>query len=70
MVFWNEIKPTEQGGGIQVEKGLFDCQLRFFFFLTYSAFLEFLDLWHSLRVPNDVDLLKQLASGDVFSRDI
>jgi transcription initiation factor TFIIE subunit beta len=24
---------------------------------------EFHDLWHSLKVPNDVDLLKQLASG-------
>ncbi|KAI0033517.1 transcription initiation factor IIE subunit beta [Vararia minispora EC-137] len=23
---------------------------------------EFLDLWHSLKVPNDVDLLKQLAN--------
>lgn len=43
MVFWNEVKPTEEGGGVQVEK-------------------EFLDLWHTLKVPNDVDLLKQLAS--------
>ncbi|RDB23926.1 Transcription initiation factor IIE subunit beta [Hypsizygus marmoreus] len=43
MVFWNEIKPTEESGGAQVEK-------------------EFNDLWHSLKVPNDVDLLKQLAS--------
>jgi len=42
MVFWNEIKPDEEQGGMQVEK-------------------EFLDLWHSLEVPNDVDLLKQLA---------
>lgn len=24
---------------------------------------EFNDLWHSLKVPNDVDLLRQLASG-------
>jgi hypothetical protein len=24
---------------------------------------EFLDLWHSLKVPNDVDLLRQLESG-------
>ena len=23
---------------------------------------EFVDLWHSLEVPNDVDLLKQLAN--------
>ncbi|KAG6841801.1 hypothetical protein C0991_006685 [Blastosporella zonata] len=43
MVFWNEIKPTEEIGGMQVEK-------------------EFNDLWHSLKVPNDVDLLRQLAS--------
>ncbi|PPQ69971.1 hypothetical protein CVT24_003675 [Panaeolus cyanescens] len=43
MVFWNEIKPTEEGGGMPVEK-------------------EFHDLWHSLKVPNDVDLLKQLES--------
>ncbi|OCH91340.1 transcription initiation factor IIE subunit beta [Obba rivulosa] len=43
MVFWNEIKPEDDSGGMQVEK-------------------EFLDLWHSLEVPNDVDLRKQLAS--------
>lgn len=43
MVFWNEIKPTEESGGMQVEK-------------------EFNDLWHSLRVPNEVDLPKQLES--------
>ncbi|KAF9468241.1 hypothetical protein BDZ94DRAFT_1294311 [Collybia nuda] len=43
MVFWNEIKPIEDSGGVQVEK-------------------EFNDLWHSLKVPNDVDLLRQLAS--------
>jgi len=43
MVFWNEIKPDEESGGMSVEK-------------------EFNDLWHSLEVPNDVDLLKQLAS--------
>ncbi|TFY58285.1 hypothetical protein EVJ58_g6516 [Rhodofomes roseus] len=43
MVFWNEMKPDEESGGLSVEK-------------------EFNDLWHSLTVPNDVDLLKQLAS--------
>ncbi|KAF9075992.1 transcription initiation factor IIE subunit beta [Rhodocollybia butyracea] len=43
MVFWNEIKPTEDSGGMLVEK-------------------EFLDLWHELKVPNDVDLLRQLSS--------
>ncbi|KAK7441725.1 hypothetical protein VKT23_016388 [Stygiomarasmius scandens] len=43
MVFWNEIKPDEESGGMPVEK-------------------EFRDLWHELKVPNDVDLLKQLTS--------
>ncbi|KAE9403763.1 transcription initiation factor IIE subunit beta [Gymnopus androsaceus JB14] len=43
MVFWNEIKPTEESGGMLVEK-------------------EFLDLWQELKVPNDVDLLRQLSS--------
>ncbi|EMD35127.1 hypothetical protein CERSUDRAFT_116604 [Gelatoporia subvermispora B] len=43
MVFWNEIKPDEDSGGMLVEK-------------------EFLNLGHSLEVPNDVDLRKQLAS--------
>ncbi|KAK2463197.1 hypothetical protein APHAL10511_004852 [Amanita phalloides] len=43
MVFWNEVKPTEEEGGVAVET-------------------EFHDLWHSLKVPNEVDLLKQLAS--------
>ncbi|OSD03654.1 transcription initiation factor IIE subunit beta [Trametes coccinea BRFM310] len=43
MVFWNEVKPTEEQGGMPVEK-------------------EFHDLWHELEVPNDVDLLKALAS--------
>ncbi|KAJ8461876.1 hypothetical protein ONZ51_g11262 [Trametes cubensis] len=43
MVFWNEVKPTEEQGGMPVEK-------------------EFHDLWHGLEVPNDVDLLKALAS--------
>ncbi|KAM6490606.1 hypothetical protein JOM56_013949 [Amanita muscaria] len=41
MVFWNEIKPTEEEGGMTVEK-------------------EFHDLWHSLKVPDEVDLLRQL----------
>lgn len=27
---------------------------------------EFLDLWHELKVPNDVDLLKQLENGALF----
>ncbi|KAI0668836.1 transcription initiation factor IIE subunit beta [Trametes maxima] len=43
MVFWNELKPTEDQGGMRVEE-------------------EFLDLWHHLNVPNDVDLLRALES--------
>ncbi|KAK1220322.1 hypothetical protein PQX77_016917 [Marasmius sp. AFHP31] len=43
MVFWNELKPSEEKGGMPVEK-------------------EFADLWHELKVPNDVDLLKQLQN--------
>jgi len=42
-VFWNEMKPNEEEGGIPVEK-------------------EFSDLWHSLTVPTDADLMKQLSS--------
>ncbi|KIJ30454.1 hypothetical protein M422DRAFT_783976 [Sphaerobolus stellatus SS14] len=42
-VFWNEVRPDEDKGGIPVEK-------------------EFQDLWHSLTVPADADLLKALAS--------
>ncbi|TFK99986.1 transcription initiation factor IIE subunit beta [Pterulicium gracile] len=41
MVFWNEIKPNEEEGGLSIEQ-------------------EFRDVWHSLKVPTDADLLKQL----------
>ncbi|KAH8112097.1 transcription initiation factor IIE subunit beta [Phellopilus nigrolimitatus] len=44
MVFWNEIKPVEDTGGMAVEQ-------------------EFKDLWHSLKVPTDADLLRALSSG-------
>lgn len=44
MVFYNELKPQEEGAGKLVEE-------------------EFRKLWHDLKVPNDVDLLKQLANG-------
>lgn len=33
------------------------------FFPPRLETLEFHDLWHSLKVPNEVDLLRQLASG-------
>lgn len=75
MVFWNEIKPIEGSGGVQVEKGafpsivalymhhLFEFQLSVLqHVLNLSQFLEFLDLWHSLKVPTEPDLLRQLAS--------
>lgn len=60
MVFWNEVKPTEDQGGMAVEKGKrtsvwSDRALS-------HIHLEFHDLWHGLEVPNDVDLLKALAS--------
>ncbi|KAK7064581.1 transcription initiation factor IIE subunit beta [Favolaschia claudopus] len=42
MVFWNEIKPTEEAGGMPVEK-------------------EFMDLWHGLKLPDDVELRRELA---------
>ena len=61
MVFWNEIKPTEESGGMSVEKGVHDYHYCHLFFS--DVFLEFYDLWHSLSVPNDVDLLKALSSG-------
>ncbi|KAJ7693614.1 transcription initiation factor IIE subunit beta [Mycena rosella] len=42
MVFWNEIKPTEDSGGMPVEQ-------------------EFMDLWHGLQLPDDVELRRELA---------
>ncbi|KAF7306563.1 B-block-TFIIIC domain-containing protein [Mycena indigotica] len=43
MVFWNEIKPTEEAGGKKVEQ-------------------EFMDLWHQLKLPDDVELKRELAN--------
>lgn len=62
MVFWNEMKPNEESGGMAVEKGALHVCLGFKRCLNLTLNLEFNDLWHSLTVPNDVDLLKQLAS--------
>lgn len=42
-MFWNEVRPDEEGAGKAVEK-------------------EFQDLWHTLTVPEEADLLKSLAS--------
>lgn len=36
--------------------------------ILYFIVIEFHDLWHSLKVPNDVDLLRQLASGKLRLR--
>lgn len=53
-----------------MEQGLVSRKVRFqdnFEVRSFSAdacaMVEFYDLWHSLTVPNDVDLLKQLQSG-------
>lgn len=62
MVFWNEMKPDEESGGMPVEKGAVRVCLGLRRSLNPTPHLEFNDLWHSLTVPNDVDLLKQLAS--------
>lgn len=62
MVFWNEMKPDEESGGMPVEKGVLHVRLGFMLCLNLTPDPEFNDLWHSLTVPNDVDLLKQLAS--------
>lgn len=63
MVFWNEIKPTEDSGGMPVEKGRLDFATLSTYASLNARASEFIDLWHSLKVPNDVDLLRQLASG-------
>ncbi|KAG1777857.1 hypothetical protein EV702DRAFT_198477 [Suillus placidus] len=57
MVFWNEIKPDDESGGKHVEKGEFGIVGCTLLILLWT---EFFDLWHSLKVPNDVDLLKAL----------
>lgn len=59
MVFWNEIKPNEESGGLPVEQGEWHSSN----LCISRPNVEFMDLWHELKVPNDVDLLKQLASG-------
>ncbi len=60
MVFWNEVKPTEEQGGMPVEKGTFWPQ--YSLWSERLTWAEFHDLWHGLETPNDVDLLKALAS--------
>lgn len=66
MVFWNEIKPNEDEGGMPIEKGSFSYpslgQSRSYIEMGPIS-LEFCEIWHSLKVPADADLLKQLDNG-------
>ncbi|KAK7688504.1 hypothetical protein QCA50_008042 [Cerrena zonata] len=72
---WKEapqaIEELEKEGEVFVTRTLKDGQLRMVFWNEIKpneeqggtqVEKEFLDLWHSLEVPNDVDLLKQLAN--------
>lgn len=34
---------------------------------SHSPFAEFLDLWHELKVPNEVDLQRELANGKLLA---
>ena len=65
MVFYNEVKGDDQGP-IEVEKGENLLVFRGIQQLTLSA--EFVDLWNSLKVPNETDLLRDLASGTLTFR--
>ncbi|EKM52716.1 uncharacterized protein PHACADRAFT_176739 [Phanerochaete carnosa HHB-10118-sp] len=72
---WKEapqaIEELEKEGEVYVTRTLKDGQLRMVFWNEIKpdeedgggqVEKEFLDLWHSLQVPNDVDLLKQLVN--------
>jgi transcription initiation factor TFIIE subunit beta len=77
MVFWNEIKPNEEAGGMPVEQGEFDALYfsvmvllvgRRGLFVPFSVNtdagrIEFQDLWHGLKLPDDVELRRELAKG-------
>ena len=66
MVFWNELKGTttgEPGNGVQVEQGRALCPGSLKNGDSDVIFAEFRDLWHSLKVPPDADILRSLASG-------
>ncbi|KAJ7225931.1 transcription initiation factor IIE subunit beta [Mycena pura] len=58
MVFWNEIKPTEDAGGMPVEQGESFVS---FSRRTDTEGIEFMDLWHGLKLPDDVELRRELA---------
>jgi transcription initiation factor TFIIE subunit beta len=77
---WKEapqaIEELEEEGEVLVTRTVKDGQLRMVFWNEVKpkeggdgmlVEKEFCDLWHGLKVPNDVDLLKQLASGAFFS---
>lgn len=55
---------SKNGTGLSVEKGMSPVNI-ILIFLIQRAAIEFHDLWHNLNVPNDVDLLKQLQSGNL-----
>ncbi|KAG9310990.1 hypothetical protein JVU11DRAFT_8868 [Chiua virens] len=72
---WKEapqaIEELEKEGDVLVTRTVKDGQLRMVFWNEIkpdeesggkSVEKEFLDLWHQLKVPNDVDLLRALAS--------
>jgi transcription initiation factor TFIIE subunit beta len=72
---WKEapqaIEELEKEGEVLVTRTIKDGQLRMVFWNEIKpgeesggtqVEKEFLDLWHQLKVPNDVDLLKALAS--------
>lgn len=69
-VFWNEVKPNEEEGGIPVEEGVFtQSRINYvyreaFTHSTLSMTIEFQHLWRELKVPEyDADILKALESG-------
>ncbi|KAI5990471.1 hypothetical protein EDD15DRAFT_2280455 [Pisolithus albus] len=76
---WKEapqaIEELEKEGEVLVTRTVKDGQLRMVFWNEIKpdeesggkqVEKEFLDLWHQLKVPNDVDLLKALTSGMFF----
>lgn len=77
---WKEapqaIEELEQEGEVLCTRTVKDGQLRMVFWNEVKpkemgegmlVENEFCDLWHELKVPNDVDLLKQLANGACLS---
>ncbi|OAX40748.1 hypothetical protein K503DRAFT_855122 [Rhizopogon vinicolor AM-OR11-026] len=78
---WKEapqaIEELEKEGEVLVTRTVKDGQLRMVFWNEIKpdddsggkqVEKEFFDLWHSLKVPNDVDLLRALQAGAYFVR--